>query len=58
VSAYRYTNAGHPVTVMGRAGRWFYKVGPLPKVGDKLDGPHPTRAAAIAAANEQINATE
>jgi hypothetical protein len=57
VSAYRYTSAGRTVYVMGNAGRWWHKVGALPKMGETLDGPHPTRAAAIAAANEQINET-
>lgn len=54
MSAYRFTVAGRPVYVMGRAGRWWYAVDALPAIGDTLTGPAPTRAAAIAAATEQL----
>lgn len=57
MSAYRFTVAGRPVYVMGRAGRWWYKLDELPKNGDTLTGPNPTRAAAIAAATAEAEQT-
>ena len=56
MSAYRYTTAGRPVYVLGRAGRWFYAVDALPKVGDQLGTRYPTRAAAIHAAGLELAA--
>jgi hypothetical protein len=58
VSAYRYIITGRPVIVAGRAGKWWYKIGAVPKVGDQLTGHrYSTRADAVAAATEEINPT-
>jgi hypothetical protein len=55
MSAYRYTIAGRPVIVAGRAGKWWYKIGATPTIGDQLTGRYSTRADALAAATDEIN---